>query len=526
MDSILKSVGEFGRFQYKIVFTIGLISALTSACIYATVFIAAEPGFICNKANRTTNTDESAGTCDIWTQLSSGLHNISNNSSNFTCYFDKHYYDKTIIIDFNLVCDRKYLAGLTQTGHILGATFGFCGGIFGDKYGRRKSTLLFSLLLTLCLVLTQILLDINSLSINVRYAIFSASQFLIGLLVNCVYCTAYVLLMEFTTEEYKTKIANLNSYMYVLGELIVAIVYYFSRDWNILCWFIAFYSFVLLVLAYFILQESPAWLISANRNVEALKVLKQMAKANGKKDFLPKNLNLDNFQLKVVTIENAKSHEFLDKIEKKTGENKDLVSFKSQCMLLKSIFSPKKNLIKTSLLFYVWISLMLLYYGISLGVTNVDLVDPYLMYFLSAFAELLGYVSCYLNDFTGRKNTLTGYFVITGVVYCVIAYLSLDDTGHFCSKAVVLLVLSLCGKCAISGAYNLIYIYTSELYPASERNTVLLFLVCFGGTSSMVSPQINMLKSLFWNPLPYVVYSICSFITCVCIWFLPDTYSS
>ena len=71
-----------------------------------------------------------------------------------------------------------------------------------------------------------------------------------------------------------------------MGELIVAVVYYFSRDWNILCWFIGVYSLVLLLLAYYFLPESPVWLIDTKRNKQAFRVLKRMAKFNGKHNFL------------------------------------------------------------------------------------------------------------------------------------------------------------------------------------------------------------------------------------------------
>ena len=336
--------------------------------------------------------------------------------------------------------------------------------------------------------------------------------------------------MEFTTEKYRTKIANLNSYIYVLGELIVAIVYYFSRDWNILCWFIAFYSFVLLVLSYYFLPESPAWLITSKRHDEAFKVLKQIAKINGKKNFLS-DFNHEKLALtNSTTSSNSFESNELDDIHVENMDSdetqSDTNSCRSSLFLFKHIFVPRKIFVKTSLLFYVWVALMLLYYGISLGVTNVDMVDPYLMYFLSTFAELLGYICCYLNDVFGRKKTISGFFLITAFVYGITAYLTMEDTGYFSTKAILLLVLSLLGKCAISGAYNLIYIYTSELYPAEMRNTALLFLVCFGGTSSLVAPQINMLKSLIWNPLPYIIYSVCSLLSCLCIWYLPETCTS
>ena len=76
-----------------------------------------------------------------------------------------------------------------------------------------------------------------------------------GLLVNCVYVGSYTCLMEFTTDEHKTKISNLNAFMYVLGDFVVGIVYYFSRDWNLLCWLIAVYSFLILILTYLFMYE-------------------------------------------------------------------------------------------------------------------------------------------------------------------------------------------------------------------------------------------------------------------------------
>jgi hypothetical protein len=204
---------------------------------------------------------------------------------------------------------------------------------------------------------------------------------------------------------------------------------------------------------------------------------------------------------------------------------------------LRELFHPRKTCFKTLILVYIWAALMLLYYGISLGVTSVDLVNPYLMYFLSCIAELVGYLFCYLNDILGRKKTLIGFFFTTTIMYALIAFLSeYDDETQisssssssatvylFSSKVILLMFFALVGKCAVSGAYNISYIYTSELYPTSTRNTAVLFLNCLGSISSLIAPQINLLKTLVWRPAPYIIYSICALLGCVGVWKLPET---
>lgn len=154
---------------------------------------------------------------------------------------------------------------------------------------------------------------------------------------------------------------------------------------------------------------------------------------------------------------------------------------------------------------------------------------------------MIGYILCYANDVFGRKRTTLAFLIATAIMYTLIAILSTNTdspvtvsskdtssdpattTASFPAKAIALMVFALIGKCAISGLYNLVYIYTSELYPIKTRNTAIQFLTCFGGASSLVSPQINLLKSLVWNPLPYIIYAISALIAVVCVMYLPET---
>ena len=105
MDKILKDINEFGSYQKLVLFIIGAMSSLNAMTIYATVFIAAEPELKCrfkNELNNSNITIKSYDKCEIW-------KNFPNN-----CEWDKKYYGLTIITEFELICDRAYLAGLTQ----------------------------------------------------------------------------------------------------------------------------------------------------------------------------------------------------------------------------------------------------------------------------------------------------------------------------------------------------------------------------------------------------------------------------
>ncbi len=67
-------------------------------------------------------------------------------------------------------------------------------------------------------------------------------------------------------------------------------------------------------------------------------------------------------------------------------------------------------------------------------------------------------------------------------------------------------------------------IYGAELYEVKIRNSILAFLICTGNLLSLISPQVNLLQELVWEPIPYLVYSACGFISASIIFFLPETY--
>lgn len=501
MDSFIKSAGDFGIYQKCMCALIGSLSSLSAMCIYASIFVAAESDFNC----KFTNTSQMVNnTCEAWT---------SNNKTQYSCSFDKTYYNNTIINEWNLVCDRHYYASLTQTAHMIGSICSLFSGYYGDTFGRRKSTLVFNFLLFLVLSISQLFLSLFSFSIMVKYVIYTIAQFIIGMLVNCCYCTSYVLLLELTSSKYHTFVSNMNSYIYVFGELVVGLSYYYSRDWHFLNWVIVLYAFVSLTFVYFFLPESPKWLVTMKRYDDAHKVLTKIAYFNKRIDNYRQEYNDDTSKLFLNIKE---SNENISKKEKNSFS------------IFNGLFFPKRILIKTIFLIYIWNCLNLLYYGTSLGITNITIINPYLMYFLSCIAEIFGCLICHLNDVLGRKNTFSGLLIGSTIMFLLVAiYQNYNQStliGSTLTKNDYLMVIYALGaKAMVSGGYNIIYIFTSELYETSVRNTAIQFLICVGSVGSFVAPQINLLKITVWSPLPYVIYTISAFLACFFVIYLPET---
>ena len=147
MERVLNSLNPFGKFQKLSVLLVGLSSALVAMLTYSTVFILAEPKLLCtmNKQNSTeglffSNTlflNDTSENCKIWNHLVNHINQTQTNdyrrisSDEISCEFDKTYYGLTIVSEWGLVCQKKYLATSTQTFFLIGTFTGiFLGLIF------------------------------------------------------------------------------------------------------------------------------------------------------------------------------------------------------------------------------------------------------------------------------------------------------------------------------------------------------------------------------------------------------------
>ena len=166
---------------------------------------------------------------------------------------------------------------------------------------------------------------------------------------------------------------------------------------------------------WFVLPESPRWLLAVNKKDEAISVLKEGAEMN-KRTLSQKNVEM---------VKNSGAHDGAES---------------SEVLGLKSLFS-EWNVLKNTLIICInFLVITMCYYGLTMHSVNLGSTNIYVNFVLSAVIEIPSYVfASLILDRIGRKTTLIVCQTIAGAS-CIIAGVIQDTTSE-----VVITVLTLLG---------------------------------------------------------------------------------
>ena len=193
----------------------------------------------------------------------------------------------------------------------------------------------------------------------------------------------------------------------------------------------------------YLLPESPAWLISMNRLDKTDHILKKIAKING----------IQNYETTTLTTD-------VNQLLEKSSPN-DLLTEGYNWREFKFLVSPVKNLIQSCILLYIWAAITLMLYSQSFGMLDSDLINPYVMYFMTVVAGTVGYTICFLNDYIGPKKLMAAFFVANSVIYTTIVLITMNDSQELVVektmsiRTLILLILGLLGRCMTNGNHQM-----------------------------------------------------------------------
>ncbi|XP_008286214.1 solute carrier family 22 member 5-like isoform X2 [Stegastes partitus] len=383
--------------------------------------------------------------------------------------YSKDLYQSTIVSEFDLVCGEQWKQPFTSTVYFLGVLAGsFISGQLSDRFGRKP--VLFA---TMAIQTVFSFVEIFSPS----WIVLSILIFISGLGQISNYVSAFVLGTEILAGNVRVLFSSLGVCMgFALGYMMLPLFAYFLRDWKSLL--LALSAPGLLYLpAWWLIPESPRWLLAQGRVEEAEAILRNAAKKN--KVEAPQVIFEDYNHAEPETAAKA------DKTQAQEHYN---------VFHLLSTSNIRNTTVTLSL---VWFTLSTGYFGLSLNTSRLH-ANPYISCFVSAAVEVPAYVTSWLALRNLPRQLSVICILLLGGVSLYLIQLVPEGLSYLS------IALEMLGKYGLTTGTALVYVYTAELYPTVLRNTATGVCATLSRVGSCIAPFLFQLKS-FGRPLPQTI---------------------
>ena len=432
------------------------------------------------------------------------------NCENFS--YDIEKYGPTVISDFDLICDKKsYNTILTIVyffGFLLGATL---GGYLSDNFGRKNGTITGLLTATLAGCFPYFFKS---------YQVYLFSRFIVGIGLNAAYVSSFTLVTEFIGPKKVTLPAMWCQGYFATGAIILAGLASIFRNWQDLQLVITLLILPICGVFWYLVPESPKYLVGKKNFKKAAKVLTKISEHNGSGVTITvEDLNFrtslasskNNSNATCSTDQDALSDELQSqerlKLKKKENEVEssensslsiELETQKTYTML--DLFKTTQMSLITLNVMFNWFTCSLMFYALSLNAASLPL-SPYMNGFFVNLVELPAYAFFFLEIIfpkykknLGKRRPIMFWSLLISGVCCVvstifaeISFCEKDSENKFENPYVVGgFVLVLLGKMAVSIAFALIYLYTAEMFPTCVRSNAVG--ICLGWVKKNLGP--------------------------------------
>ncbi|XP_061473049.1 solute carrier family 22 member 4-like isoform X1 [Rhineura floridana] len=396
--------------------------------------------------------------------------------------YSREPYLSTIVSEWNLVCDDDWKTPLTTSLFFVGVLLGsFISGQLSDRFGRKS--ILFA---TMGVQTGFSFLQIFSTS----WEMFTMLFVIVGMGQISNYVVAFILGTEILGKSVRIIFSTLGvCIFFAIGYMLLPLFAYFIRDWRMLLLALTIPG-VCCVPLWWLIPESPRWLISQGRFEEAEIIIRKAAKKNG----IPAPAIL----LDPVEIQDLKA--------------------KQQQGVLLDLFRTQNIATITVMSLLLWMFTSIGYFGLSLSTPNLH-GNVYLNCFLSAVIEVPAYVIAWLLLRTlPRRYSISGTLFLGGGVILFIQLV--PPTLHLLSVILVML-----GKFGITSAFSMLYVYTAELYPTIVRNMAVGATSMSSRVGSIIAPYFVFLGA-YDRFLPYILMGSLTVLIGILTLFLPESYGN
>ncbi|XP_072930323.1 carcinine transporter-like [Epargyreus clarus] len=385
----------------------------------------------------------------------------------------------TITSEMGWVCDKGSYQATAQAANFVGSVAGgFLLGWVSDRFGRIAAAVVSNMIGCVA----------GIVSIFAKNFIeFCLCRFLMGVAYDSCMMMIYLLVLESVAPKYRTLMANLPfGIFYSLSAMALPWIAIACGHWKTLS-LVTSVPMALVLIAPFIVPESPRWLLIKGRIDETINRVISISRINKKE--IPSQL-IEQFKVSSRNQEQViKSRSLLD-LTKKPLLRKMFVCLCIEYMCCMIIFDA---LIR------------------SLGGLQFDFFISFTLVSLTEFPSLV--LVSFILDLTGRKWLSILCLLVSGIFSVLTAFLSGGLLSVLCAVA---------ARFAVNMCVNIALQWGAEMMPTQVRGSSQSVIHICGYIATILSPYIVYLE-IYVTWLPLVIVGIVAIIAALSAIALPET---
>ena len=377
----------------------------------------------------------------------------------------------SIVSEWDLVCSHEYKVQLADSIFFVGFLAG--AGILGqvaDSKGR-----VFGLYLSTSLASAGALFAAASNG----YWLYFWCMCLRGFGCGGLGVASYVLCTEVLGIKWRAVLGIATQYYWSGGIALMAPVAYMMPRWRSFATFCGLHGLAYILLSCRFLLESPRWYLATGQIDKAHEIMTHLAKGN------------DNFSGRLPPLKQTRVVKGLN---------------------VTAVFpypALRQRLVSMA---YIFCVTSMVYYGLSLNVGSLS-GSIYMNTFISGIVEFPSHAFAQVCvDILGRQKTL---FLLMGT-----AAVGVLSSAMFRGSTQVL--VSMIGRFGIAGSFNMIYLYTTELFPTIVRSSCLGTCSLAARVGGIIAPGIILAQAIS-AAVPPVVLGLVAGSACMVTLSLPET---
>lgn len=408
--------------------------------------------------------------------------------------FDMKQHGKTVISEWALVCNRRKLLFFAKVAYVTGALLTVpILGLAADQGGRRP---------VLCACVVLLLISGFGSSLTTSYSSLIAARFVVSATSSMVMIIMIVTLHEVVRPPTKRLLYATIDVEFLMATVPVMISFLERSefDWNAI-YLVVMVPTSFLVCVFYMVQESPRWLLASWDLRGASEVALLAARINGASSELVK-LSLNRA---------AKRMQHLDE-EADVEQGPFKIAIKG--LLLHRV--QRQNCI---ILFGAWFSIIFTHYTISFNDILAHQKWVRTAYIIAMAPVYTGVYFGMLHF--GRKSTVVMAALTLSVSSTLLAWIYKEDAPTILGSTLVLVM-----SVSVEVATATIIIFTTELYPTILRCSGVCFSFALGRTGGLLGTVVVEYGPMHRKDVLLMVIAVMMAFVASALQMLPDTATS